>query len=193
MSILRWATAPLRRRGGESTKQAARPLARAIALAALAALATPAFAAPRPPGAAVDQAEQVEQARTPALPVVLGEVTSNAASAHLSNITELLRDNVQAELSAIDWSKSKLRRRYKISASVVKLESAASSARSLTTSCTVSAALRDAERGTVLAIVEGKAKVEDAPAAIAAAERDALAGAVRGAISALPEAIMRAQ
>jgi hypothetical protein len=76
---------------------------------------------------------------------------------------------------------------------VVGLSSARIDPRNLAASCTISAAVRDAERGTLLVIVEGRARAEDAPAAAAEAERGALAGAVRGAITAVPEAIRRAQ
>jgi hypothetical protein len=109
----------------------------------------------------------------------------------LSNLTELLRRNVEAELGAIDWSKEGLRRRYKLSASVVRLETSRVEG-ALEVACTVSAAVRD-DRGALLAIVEGRARVGGSSSAGPGAEQGALAGAVRGAIGAVPEAIRRAQ
>jgi hypothetical protein len=134
--------------------------------------------------------------RAPAAPVTLGEVSSDAAAAgasRLANVTDLLRLDAEAELSAIDWSKAAIHRRYTVSAVLVRLTSARVGDRALQISCTVSAAVRDTERGTLLAIVEGRARAEDLPAAAADTERDALAGAVRGAITALPKAILSAQ
>ncbi len=128
-------------------------------------------------------------------PVTLSEVAQNPAegSTRLPNLAELLRHDVESELAAVNWKAEKLRRRYTLSAAVVRFSSAQSSERSVLASCTVSASVRDAERGTLLAIVEGRARAEDAPSAAIEAERDALAGAVRGAITALPEAIRQAQ
>jgi hypothetical protein len=124
--------------------------------------------------------------------VTLAEVTiSGAESSRLVNLPDLVRHDVEAELAAIDWSKLGLRRHYKLSASVVRLSSARNGDQNLMASCTISAAVRDAERGTLLVIIEGRARAEDAPGAAAEAERGALAGAVRGAITAVPEAIQR--
>jgi hypothetical protein len=127
-----------------------------------------------------------------AAPVTLAEVASQVepGATRLQNLTALLRHRVEAEIGAIDWTKEGLRRRYTLSASVVRLDTSRSDA-GLQVSCTVSAAVRDTERGTLLAIVQGKARVEGAgPAGPGAeAERSALAGAVRGAITAVSQAI----
>jgi len=133
--------------------------------------------------------------RAPSGPITIAEVTAGAGagSSRLANVTDLLRHDVEAELSAINWAKLGIRRRYTISASLVRLESTTTGAKSLLASCTVSVAVRDSAQGTILAIVEGRARAEDMPAAAAAAERDALAGAARGAITAVPEAIKRSQ
>lgn len=126
--------------------------------------------------------------------VTLAEVTvSGADGSRLENLPELVRHDVEAELAVIDWSKLGLRRRYKLSASVVRLSSSRTADQGLAASCTISAAVRDADKGTLLVIVEGRARAEDAPSAAAQAERGALAGAVRGAITAVPEAIQRSQ
>lgn len=140
-----------------------------------------------------------EDARSPAdsaasRPVTLGEVSTSAGagSTRLTNVADLLRRDAEAELAAIDWTKTKLRHHYTLSAVIVRLDSAPLGERALSASCTISAAVRD-ERGALLAIVEGRARAEDAAAAGIAAERDALAGAVRSAITAVPEAIRRLQ
>ena len=140
-----------------------------------------------------------EDARPPAesaalRPVTLGEVSTSPAarSTRLLNVADLLRHDAEAELAAIDWTHAKLRHRYTLSAVIVRLDSAPLGERALSASCTISAAVRD-ERGSLLAIVEGRARAEDAATAGIAAERDALAGAVRSAITAVPEAIRRLQ
>lgn len=140
-----------------------------------------------------------EDARPPAesaasRPVTLGEVSTSpaAGSTRLLNVADLLRHDAEAELAAIDWTHAKLRHRYTLSAVIVRLDSAPLGERALSASCTISAAVRD-ERGSLLAIVEGRARAEDAATAGIAAERDALAGAVRSAITAVPEAIRRLQ
>jgi hypothetical protein len=125
-------------------------------------------------------------------PVTLAEVTAHeASSTRLGDVPALVRKDAEEELSRIDWSKLSLRRRYKLSASVVRLDSARTGEKSLTASCTISAAVRDADRGTILFIVQGNARAEDVPSAVLSAERDALAAAVRGAITAVPEAMRR--
>ena len=128
-----------------------------------------------------------------AVPVTLAEVASqvDARATRLRNLPDLLRQDVEAELAAIDWQRAKVRRRYRLSAAVVTLSSATGE-RTLSASCVVSAAVRD-DRGVLLAVVEGRARAEDAPAAAERAERDALAAAARSAIKAVPESIRLAQ
>ena len=165
-------------------KWCARRAAALVVIALMGLAARPAAAEdPRPP-------RDIAAAR----PVTLGEVATSVAaqSTRLVNVGDLLRHDAEAELAAIDWSKTKLRHRYTVSALIVRLDSAPLGARALSASCTVSAAVRD-ERGALLAIVEGRARAEDAATAGIAAERDALAGAVRSAIIAVPEAIRRLQ
>ncbi len=109
--------------------------------------------APRP-AAAEDPRPPKEIAA--ARPVTLGEVATSLAaqSTQLPNVSDLLRHDAEAELAAIDWTKTKSKHRYTLSALIVRLESTPLGARSLSASCTVSAAVRD-ERGALLAIVEG--------------------------------------
>ena len=125
-------------------------------------------------------------------PVTLAEVGSSVQSRRLGDVVDLVRRDAQSELAAIDWSKRGVRRRVSVSASLVRLESVEGRG-VLRASATVSATLRDAKSGALLAVLEGRAQVEDRPAAAAGVERDAVAGAVRGAITAIPEAIRRMQ
>ena len=157
-------------------RPSARALAPAAALFALCSLGLP------PPGAA-----------EPAPPVTLTEVNTHVdpAATHLPDLKDLLRRSAETELRSIDWGTQGLRRRYRVSASVVRLESGRDG-RVLTASCAVSAAVRD-DRGALLAIVEGRARAEEEGSAPASAERGALEGAVHGAIKRLPEAIRQAQ
>jgi hypothetical protein len=111
----------------------------------------------------------------------------------VQNATEVLRKEVEAEIAAADWSKLPPRKQYKLSASIVSLKAEPLDKKTLSASCTVSVSIRDAKRNNLLAILEGRAKVTDLPSASSRAQLDALAGAVRGAIAAVPEAIRQAQ
>jgi hypothetical protein len=130
-----------------------------------------------------------------ALPVLLAEVASRVDEAALGvqNATEVLRSEVEAEIAAADWSKLPPRKQYKLSASIVSLKAEALDKKTLSATCTVSVSIRDAKRNNLLAVLEGRAKVTDLASASARAQRDALSGAVRGAIAAVPEAIRQAQ
>jgi len=125
--------------------------------------------------------------------VTLAEVTTQVdpAATHLPDLKDVLRRSVEAELRIIDWGKEGLRRRYKLSAAVMRLETA-SSGGVQRSSCSVSTAVRD-ERGKLLAIIEGRARAEEPGVGAASTERGALEGAVQGAIRRLPEAIRQSQ
>jgi hypothetical protein len=172
----------------EAPAQAGRRERRARRAAALLGIAIAVL--PGRPAAAEDARPLADSAA--ARPVTLGEVATSVAakSTRQINVADLLRHDAEAEIAAIDWGKTKLRHRYTLSALIVRLDSAPLGERALSASCTVSAAVRD-ERGALLAIVEGRARAEDAATAGMAAERDALAAAVRSAIAAVPEAIRR--
>jgi hypothetical protein len=134
-------------------------------------------------------------APSPKPPVTVAEVESrvDAASLSLQNPIELLKNDVETEIAALDWSKAPARRLYKVSAAIVTLESKKVDGTMARTSCTVSVSIREAKGGTLLAILEGRARVEDALTASAGAQRDALTGAVRGAVAGIPEAIRSAR
>ncbi|MFT3769836.1 MAG: hypothetical protein QM820_30755 [Minicystis sp.] len=163
----------------------------AFALASMmAALPTPAHAAHHD-----DARASVHQARRGRAPVTLAEATSSVdpATTRLGDVIPLLREDAAAALADIDWSALRLSRRYAVSASVVRLETTSSGARSLASACSVSVAVRDVERGTLLFIIEGRARAEDSPDAAARAERDALRAAVKSAIAGVPTGLRRAQ
>ena len=127
--------------------------------------------------------------------VTLAEVASRVepSATRLGDVKALLREDTEAALSTIDWSPLRLRRRYALSASLVRLDTTSTGARTLAVSCTVSAAVRDADSGALQFIIEGRARAEDAASSGARAERDALREAVRGAVIAVPEALRRTQ
>jgi hypothetical protein len=122
-------------------------------------------------------------------PVAVAEVTSQASSARLENVADLVRKDLQSELESLDWSKTRTRRRYLISATVVELGSSPAGPRSSLSSCVVSATVHDGERGNVLAILQGKARAEDTTTLASSTERAVLAAAVRSAVAKVPEAI----
>ncbi|WP_050431710.1 hypothetical protein [Chondromyces crocatus] len=162
-------------------------IAAALLASSTLSLPTPSVAAPGPQGAPPIAASHATQQ------VTLAEVNSQVdpAATHLPDLTDILRQSAEAELRAIDWGKQGLRRGYKVSAAITRLESGREG-KTLRASCAVSAAVRD-ERGSLLVIVEGRARAEEEGSLLASAERGALEGAVHGAIHRLPEAIRKAQ
>jgi hypothetical protein len=147
------------------------------------------------PGGRNSKSTTEKRGPSAALPVSLAEVASRVDEAALGgqNATEVLRKEVEAEIAAADWSKLPPRKHYKLSASIVSLKAESLDKKTLNATCTVSLAIRDAKRNNLLATLEGRAKVTDLASASARAQRDALAGAVRGAIAAVPEAIRQSQ
>jgi hypothetical protein len=156
-------------------------LALATALTLLTALPAPTLAAPA-----------AGRARSP---VTLAEANSSVdpASTRLVDPVALLRADAADALGAIDWSALRLSRRYAISATIVRLSTASTGARSLAASCSISVAVRDLERSTLLFVVEGRARAEDGADAAARAERDALRAAVQNAIAGVPGGLQRTQ
>jgi hypothetical protein len=154
-----------------------------LCIGALFAVAAPALVA-ADPGA--------KKAASAPPPVAVAEVSSQAKAAQLQNVPDLLRKDLEAELSTLDWSKAKTRRRYLISATVVELGSQPAGPRAVQSSCVVSATVRDAERGNVLIVLQGKARVDEASSA-SAAERALLSAAARSAIAKVPEALAAAE
>ena len=106
------------------------------------------------------------------------------------DLRELLRDTVESELSRMDLSGAPTGTRFVLSASLVRLET--STSRTATrSSCRVSLTLREVKRGALHAILDGSALAEDSASGGARAENGAIAGAVRGAMRSLPEAVRK--
>jgi hypothetical protein len=116
-------------------------------------------------------------------PVALGEVSSSVERRDV-DLRELLRSTLEEELRALDLSRVPHKRRVILSASLVSMDTIPSQDDRSVTMCTVSATLRDARRGGVFAIVEGKAR---GPSDVGA--RAIMRTAVRGALARIPEAI----
>lgn len=111
------------------------------------------------------------------------------APTSLADPAGLLRDDVSQALAALDWGK-KPKQKYLVSASLVRLDGVPSE-RGRTASCTVSATLRTAKGGSVVAILEGRARAEDGPTSGSRAERDALAAAAKSTVRAVKDAVLR--
>lgn len=110
--------------------------------------------------------------------IALGEVAVPPASSGVDRAT--LRTAAEGELRSVDTSK--LRKRRNVVVSVAVIGSAPSPF-----ACTVNALLRDAETGTMLAIVEGRARAEGA--ANPELRKRVLRAAVRSAVRQIPEAL----
>jgi hypothetical protein len=159
------------------------PLAVAIALSA-SVIARSTLAEPRPPAP-----------EAPLGGVALAEVASRVdpRATRMGDVVPLLRQEAAAAIAAIDWGTLRLSRRYAVAATAVRLSTTRTSERTLATSCVISASVREADTGTLLFTVEGRALAEDQVASADRAERDALRAAVTGAMRALPEGLRRAQ
>jgi hypothetical protein len=118
-------------------------------------------------------------------PVALGEVSSSVTRGDL-DLRALLRSASEEELRAVDWTQVHTSRRAILSMSLVRMDSIASRDSKATT-CVVSATLRDAKRGAIFAILEGRARATSDPSA--PVERSTIQTAVRGALARIPEAL----
>jgi hypothetical protein len=138
----------------------------------------------------------VAEAKAPATaeakgPVTLGEVSASGATT-FPDAAKILRHDVEAELGAIDWSRSTRAKgkRLTMSAALVRLDSVKTGDHGLRANCTVSATLLD-EHGALVATLQGRADAEDDGRDGRGAERDALKVAVKGAVAHVPEALDR--
>src|SRR4030095_16437270 len=92
-------------------------------------------------------------------PVEIAEVASRVVSPRHGDLLGLLRSEAESEIAAIDWKQNRLKRRVRVAASLLKLESAQKGG-ALRSQAVVSAALLDPKSGALLAIVEGRAESE---------------------------------
>jgi hypothetical protein len=140
----------------------------------------------------------------------LGEVSTQAVASSESIDAETLRRAAERELGALDLSGVPAKRAAVVSLSLVRVEHArlpatgtghattsatgatnttssttASTATTATTAttCVVSAVLRDKRKGTLFAIVEGRARVETSAKQKQLAEQQALEAAIRSALT----------
>lgn len=118
-------------------------------------------------------------------PVALGEVSTVITRTGL-DLRELLRTSAQEELRALDLSKVPASRRSILSVSLVRMETLRDATNTNVTTCIVSATLRDARRGAIFAVLEGRAHADSG-----AGDRAILRTAVRGAVARIPEALRR--
>jgi hypothetical protein len=117
--------------------------------------------------------------------IALGDVSSEVVRKDV-DLGALLRGSLAQELALVDLT-SAAPRHVILSASLVRMD-AEWSAERVTVTCVVSAMLLDEKRGTVFALLEGRARAENATV-VPALERAAMEGAVRSAIARLPEAM----
>src|SRR5438132_13891691 len=115
--------------------------------------------------------------------VALGEVSSSVQRVDV-DLRALLKSTLEEELRALDLSHVSRERRAILSVSLVRMDTLPSQDETSITTCIVSATLRDARRGAVFAILEGRARgPSDAGA------RAMVRTAVRGAFARIPEAM----
>ncbi|MFO0678355.1 MAG: hypothetical protein U0169_17590 [Polyangiaceae bacterium] len=118
----------------------------------------------------------------------LGEVSAAVQSA-VADLPDVLRAAARVELEALDKKGGfATRRKFIVSVAVVQLEREVTATGEAAT-CVVSAALRDAKKGALVAVVRAKARAEDVSQRLAATETSAVVGALRGAFVRLPEAL----
>jgi hypothetical protein len=120
-------------------------------------------------------------------PLALGQVTTRVAR-RTDALDAAFRSAVERELVGIDLSSVKSRERYILSAALVKMETSADGERSKTT-CIVSAMLTRERGGALHAVIQGRARAEDAPSEARSAELSAMRAAVHSALARVPEAI----
>ena len=120
-------------------------------------------------------------------PVAVGKVRTKVKSRSWLQPADFRRV-VERELEQIDMTQVKTRDRFVLEATVTKLETRSTSDRTEAT-CVVSGMLTRKSGGAVRAILRGRARAQDGPKKVQAAERAALEGAVRSALSRVEEAL----
>ncbi len=119
-------------------------------------------------------------------PITIGEVFSHVVRSGV-DYESLLRQASEEELRALDLSRVPRGKSVIVSVALVRLDTLAET-RATDATCEVSATLRDAKRGTVFAILEGKARAKSGGAQ-GAVESTAVHGALHGALARIPEAL----
>jgi hypothetical protein len=119
--------------------------------------------------------------------VTVGEVTAKVSGAD-ARTERMLRSLVARELDRMELDRAPRTETYVLSASLVRLDVRASRDGSHAT-CTVSATLRNARSGALLAIMRGSGVAEDDEGELESAKQRALSAAVHGAVKRVPEAL----
>jgi hypothetical protein len=121
-------------------------------------------------------------------PIVIGEVSSQVAREGVDYAT-LIRAASEEEVRALDVSHVPRGKHVIVSVALVRMDTFAEP-RTTDATCEISATLRDAKRGAVFAILEGRAraKADGAPNTV---ELSALQGALHGALARIPDVLRR--
>jgi hypothetical protein len=119
-------------------------------------------------------------------PIEIGEVSTQVERDGI-DFAEVMRRESAEVLSALDTSHIPRGKHVIVSLALVRLDTLREPDTSAT--CVVDATLRDARRGSVFAILEGKAKVTNGEPRLV--ERTALHGAIKGALTRIPEVLKR--
>jgi hypothetical protein len=129
----------------------------------------------------------LSSARAPAgeIPVFLGDVGVGQQSPALR---AQLRSLLSAELSRTDFAQVRTRDHFKLSATLVRLDSVVASD-SVRATCVVSVALLRDNGTTLHAVIRGRATAEESKVHADVAQADALRGAVHSAITRVPQAL----
>jgi len=119
-------------------------------------------------------------------PIVIGEVSSQVARDGV-DYASLVRSASEEEVRALDVSHVPHGKHVIVSVALVRMDTFAEPSVTDAT-CEISATLRDAKRGAVFAILEGRAraKSEGAPNTV---ELSALQGALHGALARIPDVL----
>ncbi len=119
-------------------------------------------------------------------PIVIGEVSSQVARDGI-DYASLVRSASEDEVRALDMSHVPRGKRVIVSVALVRMDTFAET-RTTDATCEISATLRDAKRGAVFAILEGRAraKSDGAPNRV---ELSALQGALHGALARIPDVL----
>jgi hypothetical protein len=116
-------------------------------------------------------------------PVEIGEVSSRVARAGV-DYPLMVRRVSEDEVRGLDLSRVPVGKRVIVSVALVRMDTLDEPEKSAT--CVVNATIRDAKRGAMLAILEGKAKASGETSTV---EKNALQGALHGALAHIPEVL----
>ncbi len=119
--------------------------------------------------------------------VLLGEITTSVSRPNL-DLEDALRHAALRELGRVDLTHVARQGRFVLSVKLERMETRLAVRRASTT-CVVSATLRNERGGALLAVFGGRARAEDHARAVSTLELGALRAAVHGAMARLPEAL----